>query len=301
MKHFNSMKSRFTSLNQSGIIGFIISRWLVLFSLFVRACRFFVIGLWFIVSPAWADDASGQTNSAISAPNSPSRVVVMSIKGPISRNLVEKVKSNLAQVQGDPIPAGFIVLIDSKGGDGVAAMKIGKMLRDAKAHVFVNGDCASACVFILASGVVRGASAYSVGIHRGRITISDDNAKVIKEVDLDEDPKAKLALERFESASILYFKEMGLPPDFYHAMKSHKYKGVYRLSYEELIFYGLIGIEDQYLKHRSAFYEQQKGAFHMSKDEFHRRTLRVGTMCAPSTADQNAFVKCYKDSLKDPY
>lgn len=229
------------------------------------------------------------------------RVVVMSIKGSISRNLVDTVKQNLSQVQGDPVPAGFILLIDSKGGDGMAAMKIGRMLRDAKAHVFVNGDCASACVFILASGVVRGASAYSVGIHRGRVTVSDDNAKVLREVDMGEDPKARQAFERFELAAAGYFAEMGIPPDFYQAMKAHKLKGVYRLSYEELVLYNLNGIEDQYLKQRAAFYERQSGPYRMDKDELHRRTLRVGQLCAAGATDQNKFVKCYKDSLKDPY
>lgn len=246
--------------------------------------------------------ATAQESTPPTAASSPqAKVVVMTIKGSISRNLVEKVKQNLAQAQGDPVPAGFILLIDSKGGDGMAAMKIGRMLRDAKAHVFVNGDCASACVFILASGVVRGASAYSVGIHQGRVTISDDNAKIIKEVDINEDPKAKQAFQRFELAAAGYFAEMGIPPDFYQAMKAHKLKGVHRLSYEELVFYNLNGFEDQYLKQRAAFYERQIGPYRMDKDELHRRTLRVGQLCAAGATDQNKFVKCYKDSLKDPY
>ena len=231
----------------------------------------------------------------------PNRVVVMTIKGSISRNLVEKVKQNLAQVQGDPVPAGFILLIDSQGGDGMAAMKIGRMLRNAKAHVFVNGDCASACVFILAGGVVRGASDYSVGIHQGRVTISDDNAKILREVDINQDPKAKQAFQRFEQAAAGYFAEMGIPPDFYQAMKAHKLKGVYRLSYEELVFYNLNGFEEHYFKQRAAFYVRLTGPYHMDKDELHRRTLRVGQQCAAGATDQNKFVKCYKDSLKDPY
>lgn len=246
--------------------------------------------------------ATAQEIPQVPATNPPqAKVVVMTIKGNISRNLVEKVKQNLAQAQGDPVPAGFILLIDSKGGDGMAAMKIGRMLRDAKAHVFVNGDCASACVFILASGVVRGASAYSVGIHQGRVTVSDDNAKIIREVDLSEDPKARQAFERFQLAAAGYFAEMGIPPDFYQAMKAHKLRGVHRLSYEELVFYNLNGFEDQYLKQRAAFYERQIGPYRMDKDELHRRTLRVGQLCAAGATDQNKFVKCYKDSLKDPY
>lgn len=259
-----------------------------------------IVGLLMALSPLYA--AAQEHSAAPSGLQPPKpRVVVMTIKGSISRNLVDKVKQSLAQTQGDPVPAGFIVLIDSKGGDGIAAMKIGRLLRDANAHVFVNGDCASACVFILASGVVRGASAYSVGIHQGRVTISDDNAKVIREVDLSQDPKAKQAFDRFELAAAGYLAEMGIPPDFYQTMKAHKLKGVYRLSYEELVFYNLNGMDEQYWKHRAAFYERQTGPYRMNKDELHRRTLRVGQVCAAGAPDQNAFVQCYKDTLKDPY
>ena len=251
-----------------------------------------------LVVPAVAQETP-PANPTTQSPKA--RVVVMTIQGSISRNLVDKVKQNLARVQGDPVPAGFIVLIDSKGGDGMAAMKIGRMLREAKAHVFVNGDCASACVFILASGVVRGASDYSVGIHQGRVTISDNNAKIIREVDVKEDPKAQQALQRFELAAAGYFAEMGIPPDFYQAMAAHQLKGVHRLSYEELVFYNLNGMDDAYLRERSAFYQRQTGLYRMDKDELHRRTLRVGQVCAAGASDQNAFVKCYKDTLKDPY
>jgi hypothetical protein len=82
-------------------------------------------------------------------------------------------------------------------------MQIGRLLRKANAHVFVTGQCASACVFVLAAGVVRGAPAYTVGIHRGRITMSDANAKVIKEVDVNEDPAAKKILLDFELSSLV--------------------------------------------------------------------------------------------------
>lgn len=259
-----------------------------------------VMALW-LPDQIRAEDLPKLPSSALADEKPTNKVVVMSIKGSISRNLLQKVKDNIAQVQGDPVPAGLIVLIDSKGGDGFAAMQIGRMLRARKAHVFVSGDCASACVFILASGVVRGASAYSVGIHQGRVTISDDNAKVIREVDLAKEPKAQQALERFERASVEYFAQMGISSQFYPTMRSHKYKGVHRLNHEELVSFGLIGFENSYLAERSAFYERQTGAYRMDQDELRRRTLRVGGQCAIQARHQNEFVQCYKEILKDPY
>lgn len=248
-----------------------------------------------------AQEPASSPQSTQAAEARSDKVVVMTIKGSISRNLLQKVKDSVAQVQGDPIPAGLIVLIDSKGGDGVAAMKIGHILRQHKAHVFVSGDCASACVYILASGVVRGASAYSVGIHQGRVTVSDDNAKVIREVDLAKEPKAQHALERFERASVEYFAQMGISPRFYPTMRSHKFKGVHRLNHEELVSFGLIGFENNYLVERAAFYERQPSPYRMDQGELRRRTLRVGGQCAIQVRHQNEFVQCYKETLKDPY
>ena len=229
------------------------------------------------------------------------RVVVMAIQGQISKKVLESIRGSIKNVSGDPIPAGLIVLLDSPGGDGIAAMKIGEILRANKAHVFVTGQCASACIFVLASGVVRGAPAYTVGIHRGRITKSDANAKILEEVDVKTNPQAHELLERFEKAVPIYFSQMGMPPDLFQAMQSHQFKGVYRLSTEEIVFYGLGGFDPQYLDTRAAFYEKMSGPYHMDKDELHRRTLKVASRCAEFDQKHTAFINCYKQVLKDPF
>ena len=229
------------------------------------------------------------------------QIVVLGINGNISRKLVDSVRLAVDQVKGDPIPAGLIVLLDSSGGDGLAAMKIGRILRAAHAHIFVTGQCASACILVLSSGVVRSAPAYSVGIHRGRITISDSNAKILQEVDVNTNPSAKKILEKFEQEVPVYFADMGMPPDLFLAMQSHQYKGVYRLSSEENIFYGLTGFDSAYLAERAALFEEMTGAYHMDKNELHRRTLKVASHCAEFDKRYTAFIDCYKKVLKDPY
>ena len=234
-------------------------------------------------------------------PTQEGRVVVMAIKGQISKKVLASIQGSISNVVGDPIPAGLIVLLDSPGGDGIAAMKIGEILRANKAHVFVTGQCASACIFVLASGVVRGAPAYTVGIHRGRITKTDENAKILEEVDIKSNPQAKALLERFEKAVPVYFSQMGMPPELFQAMQSHQYKGVYRLSNEEIIFYGLSGFEPQYLDLRAELYEKMQGPYHMDRDELHRRTLKVASRCAEFDQKHTAFINCYKQVLKDPF
>lgn len=229
------------------------------------------------------------------------KVVVMSIRGQISKNLLESVRATIGEVRGDPFPAGLIVLLDSPGGDGFAAMRIGRLLRKANAHIFVTGQCGSACVFVLASGVVRSAPAYSVGIHRGRITMSDANAKVIKEVDVSDDPSAQKLLHDFEVNASSYFAEMGMPSDLFRAMQSHQHKGVYRLSSRESTFYGLSGFELDYLKKRSSMFELMKSNMRMDSEELARRTAKVASSCAEFDKKHDEFIKCYKSVLLDPY
>jgi hypothetical protein len=229
------------------------------------------------------------------------KVMVVGIKGQISKNALEKLKQSLGQVTGDPIPAGLIVLLDSPGGDGVAAMQMGRLLRKANAHVFVTGQCASACIFVLASGVVRVAPSYSVGIHRGRVTMSDANAKIIKEVDINENPQAKAALQHFESQAPIYFAEMGMAPELFPFMQSHQLKGVYRLSSAEIAKTKLSGFETAYLQQRTAFYRNQTGPYRMDEDEFMSRTQKVASRCSGFEKQHTEFIRCYKQTLREPF
>lgn len=260
-----------------------------------------------------------ETNSIVK-PNvavTPNQIRVVFIKGTISRKLLETIRqrfganpnienagsANLYEPPNpEPFPAGLIVLLDSKGGDGMAAMEIGRILRRAQAHVFVTGECSSACVFILASGVMRGAPTFSVGIHQGRITLSSDAGVIKKEVDIKEDPKAKALLAKFEVMAKAYFAEMGIPNEFFQAMQDHSTRGVYRLTSQEITLYGLNGFDEDYLTQRVNFYQSRKGRWtQLDKDELYRRTSKVASECAPFDSKQQEFVNCYKKVLLDMY
>lgn len=230
-----------------------------------------------------------------------SQVTVMTIKGPISKKTVEFVQASVGKGHGDPLPGGFIVLLDSSGGDGVAAMKIGRMLRAARAHIFVTGHCSSACTFILASGVVRGAPAYTVGVHRGRITMTDGAGKILSEIDAKENPKAAAALREFERAAKAYFAEMGMSPQLFETMQSHERKGVFRLSHSEIAKFGLAGFEPQYFAQRTRFFEAQTGVYRMDGQELRRRTAKVASRCGEFQSDRKAFTSCYLEVLRDKY
>ncbi|MDO8713925.1 MAG: hypothetical protein Q7K13_05540 [Polynucleobacter sp.] len=231
----------------------------------------------------------------------PGQVVVIGLTGLISKNALKKIQQSIGQVRGDPIPAGLIVLLDSPGGDGVAAMQIGRLLRAANAHIFVTGQCASACIFVLASGVVRVAPSYSVGIHRGRITLSDSNAKIIQEIDAGESAAAKSALQAFEKQAPVYFSDMGMSPALFPLMQSYQFKGVYRLSASEIMKTGLVGFDKAYLRSRAGFYEQLPAPYRMDSDELERRTMRVASRCSGFEKQHLDFIRCYKQTLRESF
>ncbi len=235
-------------------------------------------------------------------PTAPAREIkVLQISGSISRALLANIKQQPISNALDPIPAGLIVMLDSKGGDGMAGMEIGRILRAAKAHVFVTGECSSACIFALSGGVVRGAPTFSVGIHQARITLSSSSGAIAKEVDSSSNATAKALLEQYEITAPRYFADMGIPADLFIAMQSFPAKRLHRLSSQEITLYGLNGIEDEYLMQRTQFYEEQPGRWPKDKDEFHRRTMKVSTECMPFDKNPVDFVKCYRRTLQDMY
>lgn len=254
---------------------------------------FFLFLVSFMTGSAAVLADSGEKPPAVAS------ISVITITGRISNRTLEIVSASALNVKGDPIPAGLIVLLDSSGGDGMVAMKIGRLLRQARAHVFVTGQCSSACMFVLASGVVRGAPAYTVGIHRGRITVTDAEGKILKEVNASENPKAAAALRKFEYDAEVYFAEMGMPPSLFDAMQAHTQKGVYRLSHTEITKFGLVGFEARYFNERVRFYDAQNGAYKMNGTELRRRTARVASRCGEFQSDRKKFIACYSDVLRD--
>ncbi|MDP3620610.1 MAG: hypothetical protein Q8R65_01655 [Polynucleobacter sp.] len=233
-------------------------------------------------------------------PDAPHSLVI-GIKGQISKNTVKKLSQSILQEREDPIPAGLIVLLDSPGGDGMAAMQLGQLLRQANAHVVVTGECSSACIFVLAGGVVRVAPSYSVGIHRGRITMSDANAKIIKEVDVRANPAAKAALQHFEREAPLFFEAMGMSPELFPLMQSHQLKGVFRLSASEISKMGLSGFDSHYLDRRVAVYQQRGNPFPADHEELKKRTMRVASRCSGFEKQHSEFIRCYRETLQNPF
>ena len=222
---------------------------------------------------------------------------VIAVQGAISRNLLRSLRGLLSKDLTDSFPAGLIVLLDSPGGDGFAAMELGELLRRAKAHVFVTGQCASACVLVLASGVVRGAGAYTVGLHRGRVTVSYADGKVKRELQPQNDPEAARVFREFETAARQYLSRMGLSPVVFETMQKFERRSVYRLNNQEMRDYGVVGVEPQYLIERTQQFPLLTQSNGITPIGFMQRIQRVPVRCAGLDRDKIAFVECYRNAL----
>lgn len=242
----------------------------------------------FAVSPAKSDPPADKP-----------KTVTLSISGAIKPDLIDKVRDAIAKTSGDPLPAGLIVHLNSPGGDGLAALEIGRLLRQAHAHVFVSDKCSSACVFIFMGGVVRQASPHSLGIHQARITKTHKTTKKREDVDTSKDPRARDLWVKGNLEFSAYRQEMGISDAFEKKMNDTPYETMHWLSPEEAVSLGLIGIEAQYLRERQEYLYSR---FRVTREELITNTSRVLENCASEVKKpgHGNFVRCYRLTLTKP-
>jgi hypothetical protein len=224
----------------------------------------------------------------------PPGVRLLEITGGIAPALVPKMRHALESSDPTLFPAGAIVLLDSQGGDGLAAMEIGRMIRAAKAHVFVVGRCASACVYLLASGVVRGvARDGAIGIHRARLSAFVKGLGIV-DINSESNPKAAAALELGNRQTQEYYRDMGMPDALFPAMMAAPWDKTRYLDLAELPGFGLTGVDPAYWAERVPAGAARYG---ISEDEFERRAAAVGPKCLAGDAPSRTFVRCYRQLM----
>lgn len=238
--------------------------------------------------------ASAQTTAPSTVPG-PVPVRVIEIDGPIVPSLVGKIRAALEPIDADRFPAGAIVLLDTPGGDGLAAMEIGRIVRAAKAHVLVRVRCASACVYILAGGVVRGvARDRAIAIHKPRLTTFVKGIGLV-DVNAASNPRAAQALEAGDRRSREYFKEMGMPDSLYTAMMAAPSDQTRYLELAELPALGLAGVDPAYRVARAG---AAAARYRISEDDFVRRTDEVAQKCLVDKLSGRDLVRCYSRVLQ---
>jgi len=231
--------------------------------------RAVVFSLMRVVAQACLLAVAVAANAADQADAAPGGLRVVQVQGVIHAKLVDAMRKALAPVDPNRWPAGVLILIDSPGGDGLAAIEVGRMLRQARAHVFVTGRCASACVFVFAGGAVRAAPEESIGIHSPRMTrwVRDVGPVAVDPADL----RAAALLDAANRRVREYLKEMGVPDVFFEAMTQVPSDTMRYLTRTELAGFGLISAEPQ-----------------------GQAALEAQDECEPGTVSPQAFARCYR-------
>lgn len=189
--------------------------------------------------------------------------------------------------------------INSPGGSVYAAMSIGRLLRKERIMVTVapNDVCASACVLILAGGVMRSfvgnieglrAPVGNIGIHRPYLEVP---AQQVKVDDVKEQYGAMLQDIR------AYFREMNVVEGLADAMLRIPPEEVHYLTDEEAKAYGLTNVDPVFQETLDLNEAQKLG---LDRREYVRRKALADRSCPmPSrTADFNRWTACLQETLK---
>lgn len=175
----------------------------------------------------------------------------------------------------------LFVQLNSQGGEVDEAIRIGRLIREKEATVFVQekNTCVSACVFILAGGVQRSVAG-KVGIHRPYLEI--DMAKT--------DAEQKYNYAKIEADIKSYLKEVNIPSSLYDQMLRISPDRVRYLNATELQDTGL-GEDDPY--YREALDSRLAESQGLTK----RQWIAVQASCLKNGPNPN-YESCKQQVLK---
>lgn len=139
--------------------------------------------------------------------------VTVSVRGALNADDVGRLRSAL---QGATRP---VLLLDTPGGDPLAAMRMGRLAREAGAAAIVTGRCASACVYLFAGAVERYAGEQAIGIHQTTLTRFVAGVGIV-EVAAQSSDFAREATQYVRDESRRYLLAMGIADTFHRDMQA---------------------------------------------------------------------------------
>jgi hypothetical protein len=158
----------------------------------------------------------------------------LELNGPISKAQVDSLEKYLSSHNATRV---WIIEVSSPGGDIDAAMRLGSIIRAQNASVSVSGNnlCASACVLVLAAGVMRSVWG-EVAIHRPYR--AEGQALGMEQ--------AQRGYEARNARIAAYLRRMNVPASLLDAMLAVPSHEARVLSRDELHVFGLSGIDPVY-------------------------------------------------------
>ena len=166
----------------------------------------------------------------------PRKVVILKIEGRIKYEDEIEFQRTLDEIKRDGYKIKLnSVVLNTRGGSTSAAMEIGKIIRKEKLNTYVGPKhvCASACIYVLSSGIVR--MAYGdVSVHRSSFN--------------DEFPIEKIekALVENDIEKMNYLYEMGMTTQLVEAIKVTPHWTRWTLDEKEKRRWGVHGTERIY-------------------------------------------------------
>lgn len=260
-----------------------------------------VLGLMFGVF-AVAEAAMGQgvgdhsSYATFSIEGSHPAAVVFRLEGPISAAMADETRDALSVLNSLPERPILIVFLGSGGGDAYAAMQIGEALRAANAHIFVTSSCDSACIFVLASGIFRSASAFTVGVHRARARVNSQHASPSAQGPNLAADVLDAAMDRFETEAEAYFERMGVDPGILGLMQSVDSLNVRRLDDRQLIDLRILGMDRGYFAdHIHELRLDARSGF--DPESIASQIRSMNSQCGVHFSSSDDFARCFLPRL----
>jgi len=260
----------------------------------------FAFFTWFALKPAYCDDYTLALHKLENALLS-SDVYVLQLNGTISDRVYNDLNARLVTLESELEQSHLIVLLNSPGGDGNAALSIGTIFRSLGAHVFVDGRCDSACVFLLAGGAIRGAPGHSVGLHRARIFVEGQSYLNTDSAASAREAHYSSVLAEFEERAASYLSAMGMASKVHETMLRYERRSVYRLALEQLSEYRLIGGASLALRALSERVVVPNGSVSLTDEAILERIRSASLRCIQYSRIAAEFVECYNRQLSRRY
>jgi FKBP-type peptidyl-prolyl cis-trans isomerase len=198
------------------------------------------------------------------------------ITGTITKNDEALLSLALAKVGKGPT-----VTLASPGGEVLPALRMGRLLRSAKALTHVVGSCSSACVFLLASGVDRAVIGTDsrVGLHRPTFP-----AEIFASL---SDADARRHYDKLTEDCRKYLREMGMDDKLFADMLRVPSQEIRFVGAEYCASVSLTGVDPVYSELGRARAIKRWG-----RDFVERR--EAATKCAEAGDNMAFFADCYR-------
>jgi hypothetical protein len=209
---------------------------------------------------------------------------------PTPNAAAEKQCSNNA-ISNRPGYVNGMLFINSSGGDLDEAMAIGQWVRENRLGVAARGDCASACIWVLASGLIRNVwPDTKLRVHRPYLTANR--------------PAAGEKLRKLLQRSKAYFEEMGVPPELAERMFSTPPDEAKSLNESQISYYRL---NQQDIGFREELDFVRAHELGISREEYTTRMQRYNdwnnrspcSLDIISKKDALAYLKCLDERARE--